>query len=252
MKISQTPHPIEAELDEECREVLDALRRDALEHHEGDQNDWLSQIAAHLRLTPEERIERWTSFSNDVLGFNGRQSGIQHSTFRPRRVLHTLSEYEVDVVLVGMGAGYLQGAPYPTYNTDITPQTDNDNIDTMWQALRTLDAQPLERDEWGLVVEPTLPGFHRLNTAAGMVNIVDTLPGVGGYNKVMKRADLMDIGRGLEIRVASLQDVIRSKEMVGGLIVGETPYSRKIDELHVLMCRETLNVKAKYSDDGVK
>ena len=247
MKISQAPHPIEAELDDECREMLSTLRRDSLEHQDEDPNDWLSQICAHLRRTPAARIERWTRFSNSVLTFNGRQSGVLHSAFRPRRVIRTLLDFRVDFVLVGMGAAYLQGVPYPTYNTDITPRADRaDNVDRMWQALRVLGAESLERDEWGSVPEPNLPGFRRFDTTAGMVNIVDTLPGVGDYNEVMRHADLLNVGCEQEVRVASLRDVVRSKEAVGDLIVGDAPYSRMVDGLHVLMCRETLNAKAKY------
>ena len=58
------------------------------------------------------------------------------------------------------------------------------------RALGVLRARPLERDEWGPVTEHTMPGFRRLLTSAGMVNMVDALPGVGDYDQVIENADL--------------------------------------------------------------
>ena len=52
---------------------------------------------------------------------------------------------------------------------------------------------------------------------------------------------------GLSVLVASLEDVIRSKEAVGALLVGTPPYSRMMDGVHVLMGKEVLALKKKYA-----
>ena len=146
-----------------------------------------------------------------------------------------------------MGAGYLQGRPYPSYNTDITPRTDPDSSARMEQALTSLDARPLDTDEWGSVTAHTLPGFSRLKTAAGMVNVVEALPGVGGYHRVMENADLLDVSSEMSVWVASMEDVIRSKEAVGALITRRPPYNRMMDGVHILMCKETLAARKKQA-----
>ena len=103
----------------------------------------------------------------------------------------------------------------------------------------------MERDEWGPVAQHTLPGFRRLLTSAGMVNAVAAVPGVGDYEQVMENADCFDVAEGLSVPVASLEDVIRSKETMTDMT--ERPrHSRTMDSLHVLMGKETLALRKKY------
>ena len=158
----------------------------------------------------------------------------------PRRVLSVLTETGVSFLFVGMGAGYLQGAPYLTYNTDIIPKGDPENLIRVEHALRLLSARPREPDPHGSALEHDDPGFRRLMTSAGAVNVVDALPGVGGYEQIMQHADLMDLGDGLAVYVAAMEDVIRSKTTV------VRARQLNMDKVHVLMCKETIQAKAKY------
>ncbi|MDE0232117.1 MAG: hypothetical protein OXI56_09315 [bacterium] len=160
--------------------------------------------------------------------------------------MSTLTDRGVEFVFVGMGAGYLRGAPYPSYNTDVTPSMESDNLARVEEVLEVLEARPLERDEWGPVEEHALSGYRRLMTSAGMVNVVDALPGVGGYERVVAKADFWEVADGLSVWVAAMEDVICSKEAVGELIVGTPPYGRMMDGVHVLMCKETLALRKKY------
>ena len=247
MRISPTPQPGEERLDRESRAFLAYLRSVPPVPEEDDPNDWLWQICDHLRRSPRERLVRWASFADGVLRTTSHRLGLPHVSFDPLRVLRTLSDQQVAFVLVGMGAGYLQGVPYPSYNTDITPRTDPGNLARMAQTLALLHARPLDRDEWGPVAAHTLPGFRRFMTEAGMVNVVDALPGVGDYDQVATNSDALDVAEGLSVSVAALEDVIRSKETVGDLIAGEMPYGRMMDGVHVLMCKETLAARKKYT-----
>lgn len=233
MRINQSPEPWESSLSAEARADLAYLRDQPQVPREEDPNDWLSQILAHLRHTPRERLDQWEGFSHSVLQYSFRRRGYPPVGFSPRRVLRTLTEHHVAFVMVGMGAGFLQGAPYPTYNTDITPMPGPSNLEKADRALRFLDAQPLQVDERGTVDRPNRPGFTRLQTSAGMVNVVSSLPGVGGYDRIMGKAEEMDLGEGLWVWVADLEDVIRSKQTLG----------RSLDGVHVLMCQETIRWK---------
>ena len=58
----------------------------------------------------------------------------------------------------------------------------------------------------------------------------------------MEHADLLDLGEGLSVWVASLEDVIRSKENAERSLESE----RNRDALHVMMCKETVQARAKY------
>lgn len=237
MRIDQSPEPWESSLSADARADLAYLRNQPQVPQEEDPNDWLSQILAHLRHVPRERLDRWERFSRSVLQYNFRRRGLPRVEFSPRQVLQTLTDHQVAFVMVGMGAGYLQGAPYPTYNTDITPMP-GPNLEKTGRALRSLDAQPLQVDERGTVDRPNLPGFTRLATSAGMVNVVSALPGVGDYEQIMGNAEDMNLGGGLSVWVAALEDVIRSKQTLG----------RSLDGVHVLMCQETIRAKEEYGE----
>ena len=245
MRISETPLPGEGGFSEETKAFLALLRSIPPVPEEDDLNGWFHQIQDHLKRSPRERLARWAWFCGDALRRSSARYGVPHVRFDPVRVLRTLSDHEVVFVMVGMGAGYLQGAPYPSYNTDITPRMDRGNIARLERVLALLEAGPLETDEWGPVTEHTLPGFRRLMTSAGMVNVVDALPGVGGYEQIMDHAGCFEVADGLSVAVASLEDVICSKQAVGALIVGTPPYSRMVDGVHVLMCNETLALRKK-------
>ena len=245
MKIDRTPSPIEDQLTEESRQFLAYLR--SLPEYD-DPNDWLTQILAHLRLTPRERMAEWAEYTDGTLQFLAYQSGRSYTRVSPLRLLSVLEDHRVSFIMVGMCAAWLRGVPYPSYNVDITPRLDGGNLARLEAALQSINACPLEVDEWGPVEERTLPGFRRLNTSMGMVNIVDRLPGVGGYRRIMRDADLLDVGEGLSVWVAAIKDVAVSKETVGDLYTDRRliPYPRMMDGVHVLMCRETLDDIEKY------
>ena len=126
MRISPTPQPGEESLNAEGQAFFAYLRSLPQVPDEEDPNDWFSQIAWHLKLSPKRRLERWAAYADNSLRLGSERRGEPHVRFDPLRVLRTLTEGDVLFVLVGMGAGYVQGAPYPSYNTDVTPKTDPD------------------------------------------------------------------------------------------------------------------------------
>ena len=246
MRISKKPLIGEGGFHDETRALLAFLRSLPEVPEEDDPNGWFLQICEHLKRSPRERMERWAWFSGDALRRWNERRGVPHVRFDPIRVLRGLSDHEVEFVMVGMGAGYLRGAPYPSYNLDITPRMDPGNMARMERMLGWLEARPLEWDEWGPVPEHTLPGFRRLMTAAGMVNVVDAPWGLGGCDQVMVNAEHLEVDDGLVVPVASLEDVIRSKEAMRDLPERALP-NRTMDNLHVLMGKETLALKEKYA-----
>lgn len=246
MRVSQAPLPGEDAFHEETKAFLAVLRSIPEVPEEDDPNGWFLQICDHLKRTPSERMEWWVSFADGALRYSNERHGWSHVRFDPVRVLRTLSDHEVAFVVVGMGAGYLQGAPYPSYNIDITPRLDPGNVDRMGRVLQVLKARPLEWDGWRPVAEHTLPGFRRLMTTAGMMNVVDAPWGLGGYDQVTVNADCLEVDEGLVVWVASLEDVIRSKEAMSDM-AERSSHSRTMDGLHVLMGNETLKLRKKYA-----
>ncbi|MDE0674396.1 MAG: hypothetical protein OXI06_04905 [bacterium] len=116
----------------------------------------------------------------------------------------------------------------------------------MERVLAGLNAGRLEWDEWGPVADHPLPGFTRLMTTAGMVNVVNVPWGIGGYDQVMVNADHLEVADGLVVPIASLQDVISSEEAMKNLPERPLP-NRTMDNLHMMMGKETLALKEKHS-----
>ena len=229
----------------ESRDLLAYLRSVPPIPEEDDPNGWYHQIREHLLRSPRERMERWAWFVGGDPRRGGDQCELQHVRFDPVRVVRALCDYEVAFVVVGMGAGYLRGAPYPSYNIDITPSLDSGNLAGLERVLEVLEARPLERDEWGSVEKHSLPGYRRLLTSAGMVNVVDAPWELGGYDRVKENAACLEVAEGLVVSVASLEDVINSKEAMRDM--SERPlHNRTMDSLHVLMGREVLALRKKY------
>lgn len=239
------PPEVEAGFSEETKTFLALLRSIPPIPEEDDPNGWFLQIRDHLFRSPRERMDWWVPFADEALAYTNQRHGRPHVRFDPVRVLRTLSNNNVAFVVVGMAAGYLRGAPYPSYNIDITPKTDPGNIQRLEQVLALLGAHPLTWDGWRPVTKHTLPGFRRLMTLAGPMNVVNEPWGLGGYDQVIANADPLEVAEGLVVPVASLEDVIRSKEAMKNM-PGRPDHSRTMDGLHVMMGKETLALRNKY------
>lgn len=140
--------------------------------------------------------------------------------FRPSDILAALVQHGVEFVVIGGYAANLHGSPLPTLDLDITPRREPNNLGRLSAALRELDARvrAVELDE-------PLPFDHNadslaavevwnLTTRSGDLDISFVPTGTRGYEDLRQNA--VDVGRsGVRIMVASLADVIRSKEAAG-------------------------------------
>lgn len=239
------PPEVEAGFSEETKAFLTVLRSISPVPEEDDPNGWYLQIRDHLFRSPRERMNWWVPFADEAFRYSNERNGMPHVRFDPVRVLRVLSDQDVAFVVVGMGAGYLLGAPYPSYNIDITPRTDSGNVARLERVLALLEARPLTWDGWRAVTDHSLAEFRRLMTAAGPVNVVDEPWGLGDYDHVKVGAASLEVAEGLVVSVASLEDVIRSKEAMRNM-PGRSSHSRTMDGLHVMMCKETLALRKKY------
>ncbi len=140
--------------------------------------------------------------------------------FQPHEMLGALANHHVEFVVIGGYSANLHGSPLPTLDLDITPRRERDNLDHLSGALRELDAKvrAVELDE-------PLPFDHdadslaavevwNLTTRYGDLDISFVPTGTRGYEDLRQDAVEVRLG-GLRVLVASLADVIRSKEAAG-------------------------------------
>lgn len=132
-----------------------------------------------------------------------------------------LEAHGVRHVLIGGLAASLRGSPYPTADVHITPATDRVNLGRLATALRELGAKLRvpgveEPIDWPLDERSFDQGTTwTFRTRAGDLDICLRPDGTGGYPDLRKDATGMLLTESLTVTVASLEDVIRSKEAAG-------------------------------------
>ena len=151
-------------------------------------------------------------------GSSRRPSGAPDvAPLDPERLLTTLAKHGVRYVLIGAVAARLQGFPRLTADADITPARDKENITRLAVALRELEARVYtESVPEGLAFDCSPATLSRadlwnLVTAAGRLDVAFTPSGTDGYEDLVRNAVSFDVF-GVTLAVASLEDIIRSKE----------------------------------------
>jgi hypothetical protein len=133
------------------------------------------------------------------------------------RILRTFEEHEVEYVLIGAFAATIHGSVLRTEDVDICPRRSPANLRRLATALGALEAKELEPHKGELVDrtwDETLLSSDvtwLLATPFGRLDLVFEPAGTSGYDDLTRDAVDVDLG-GVRARVASLRDVIRSKE----------------------------------------
>jgi predicted nucleotidyltransferase len=140
--------------------------------------------------------------------------------FTPQEILAALDRHAVRYVLIGGLAAILHGAPHVTTDVDIVPEEALRNLERLSAVLRELNARirvagedrgvPFRHDAESLV----RVRIWNLVTDLGNLDITFVPSGTQGYEDLRRDAVSMRV-RGVDVPVASLADVIRSKEAAG-------------------------------------
>jgi hypothetical protein len=138
-------------------------------------------------------------------------------SFEPEAIFAALNEAAVEYVVIGGIAATLRGSPLRTGDADICPAADDANLERLATALRELGARVRLDDRTSLAAPldaPMLAGATtwNLTTAKGDLDIAFEPSGTGGYPDLVGAAERYELEGGVLVTVASLADVIRSKE----------------------------------------
>jgi hypothetical protein len=138
-------------------------------------------------------------------------------------LLRTLTEYGVEFVVIGGLAVAAHGYPRATKDVDVIPKPDPDNRRRLFEALQTLDAEPIELgdlrpEELPTPFSPTgldEGGNWALRTRAGRIDVLQWVAGVDDYTPLRARAisvDLPDVGA---VLFAGYEDLVAMKRSAG-------------------------------------
>jgi hypothetical protein len=144
---------------------------------------------------------------------------VSQRRFDPVHILRRLQAHGVQFVLIGGLAAKAHGSPTLTVDIDICYARDRDNLERLAAVL----------GEMGTVLRgasPDLP-FHpdrrtlergdsfTFTTDFGDFDILGTPSGTTGFAELDANAEDAELGEGLVVRVASLDDLIRMKRAAG-------------------------------------
>ena len=134
-------------------------------------------------------------------------------------ILTVLAAHDVDYVVIGGWAAVAQGSPIPTRDVDVVPEMEKDNLARLSAALTELDARIRNGNEDPLPFRhdaTSLAGslFWNLTTKHGDLDLAFQPSGTQGYADLRRDAIAVTL-RATPVLLASLADIVRSKEAAG-------------------------------------
>src|SRR5579859_361116 len=179
-----------------------------------------------LRLDGTARQPSGCASSSDtapLLRLAERLCVALHSVAEPAldaaSLLATLERRGVRFIVIGGLAAVLHGAPYQTVDCDITPEDSADNLGRLSAALDELHARIWTGQDGGFDFRHDARSLKdariwNLITEYGLLDISFEPAGTRGYADLIKRAVVVEVDA-TSFAVASLEDVIRSKQAAG-------------------------------------
>jgi len=181
------------------------------------QDDDRIRAAAALAAAARERLARERTRNHPV-----DPEPPAFTVEQASRIVEVLNRHGVDYVVIGGFAAVLHGAPVPpTRDLDITPERTTANLDRLISALRDLAAKlrTLGGPPDGVDIHLDSHTFDHMITMTfvtshGPLDIGFRPDGTTGYRDLILAAETIELG-GSRAPVASLADIIRSKEAAG-------------------------------------
>lgn len=143
--------------------------------------------------------------------------GSPEST-RLERIAAVLRRHGVEFIVIGGEAAAIHGSPLPTFDTDLCYRRSADNLRRLAGALREIGVTlrgappdlPFRVDELAL----GLGSNFTFSTPLGDLDLLGYVEPFGGFDQIAPRCVTVPIPGG-ELRVISLDDLIRIKEHIG-------------------------------------
>lgn len=148
-----------------------------------------------------------------------------------KRLLDVLAHYNVEYVVIGGVATQVHGHRRTTMDLDLTPNPDPGNLERLAAALIELKARPREVELDGAevsvadpkrlavaaIVPPLLTRHGQLPpllTRYGQLHILKEPKGARAFDQLREAALVVELD-GVEVAIASLDDLIRMKRAAG-------------------------------------
>jgi predicted nucleotidyltransferase len=134
------------------------------------------------------------------------------------QLLKRLIDHEVEFIVIGGVAAFLQGSGLATVDLDVCSPMTDDNIDRIHAAMQGLNAYFGQRPgRLPLYDDPKrLHGFKNiyLHTDLGQIDLLGELPGVASFEEILKSAEVFEV-EGIHIKVLDIDTLIAAKTVAG-------------------------------------
>ncbi len=136
------------------------------------------------------------------------------------RILESLNRHRCAYVVIGALAATLQGSPLRTDDLDICPESSDENLKRVADALGEIEATEWDPHKGEAVDRRWDPANLKgdslwiLHTRYGRLDLLMAPHGTNGYDDLAKDAKVVEVD-GLRVPVASLESIIRMKEAAG-------------------------------------
>jgi hypothetical protein len=132
-----------------------------------------------------------------------------------RQILRSLKDHDVRFIVVGGLASVLNGAPINTFDLDIVPDRDPENLDRLLKVLDGLDAiyriQPHRRFKPN-ISHLLSPGHQNLMTNCGALDVLGTIGTGLTYDDLLPHTIEVAVVADLRVSVLGLAKIIELKE----------------------------------------
>ncbi|MBI5067149.1 MAG: hypothetical protein HZB56_02840 [Deltaproteobacteria bacterium] len=139
--------------------------------------------------------------------------------FSPKRLLQTLGEARVELVVIGMGAAVLQGAPAQTFDSDVVHARTEENVARIlgWLGQHGGRYRGGPRGLAPTAAHLIGPGHQLLETDLGPIDFMGAVgppEALLDHAALVRRCVLMDLG-GFQVRLLDLEAIVELKRAIG-------------------------------------
>jgi hypothetical protein len=131
--------------------------------------------------------------------------------------LRLLITNEVELIVVGMAAGVLHGAPAFTQDLDIVHRRTPENVQRLLRVLRSIHAVA-RHDDRNLEPGPSHllgPGHILLSTDNGDLDCLGQIDGDSSFEELLPHSTVIRLDDDLQLRVVNLDRLIEIKRRAG-------------------------------------
>lgn len=141
------------------------------------------------------------------------------SPYQPFAALAALQRHRVRFVVIGGFGARVWGSPTMTNDVDVCYDRSEDNLEHLASALTELGARLRGvADEVPFLVDATTLAKGQdftFDTALGPLDVLGAPAGTSGFEELAANAVDFDLGEGLVVAVAHIDDLIRLKRAAG-------------------------------------